>query len=91
MVNGMRKYGNRGFTLIELIATLVVLVLVMSLGTYSITGLVQKSRYEKNSSSDLNFPSSPIKFSSIHKSLSLVSLMIILSIPALSKTCAKSL
>lgn len=40
----MKRFNNSGFTLIELIATLVILVLVMGLGTYSITGLITSSK-----------------------------------------------
>jgi len=37
---------RRGFTLVELIATLVVLALVMSIGSYSIVNLINKSKDE---------------------------------------------
>ncbi|MBQ2873431.1 MAG: prepilin-type N-terminal cleavage/methylation domain-containing protein [Bacilli bacterium] len=40
----MKRLGNKGFTLIELIATLVILTLVMGLGAYSITGLITSSK-----------------------------------------------
>jgi len=36
--------GNKGFTLIELIATIVVLALIMSIGAYSIVGIINGSR-----------------------------------------------
>lgn len=44
MVNGMRNMNNKGFTLIELIATLVLLVLVMGLGAISITKTIENSK-----------------------------------------------
>ena len=44
MVNGMNKLNSRGFTLIELIATIVLLSLVMGIGAYSITSIINKSR-----------------------------------------------
>lgn len=40
----MNRLGNKGFTLIELIATLVVLSIVMGIGAYSITGLIKSSK-----------------------------------------------
>ena len=40
----MRKLDSKGFTLIELIATLVVLSIVMGLGAYSITGIIKSSK-----------------------------------------------
>ena len=40
----MRRLDSKGFTLIELIATLVVLTLVMGLGAYSITGIIKSSK-----------------------------------------------
>lgn len=43
----MRKLNRQGFTLVELIATLVVLALVMSIGGYSIIKIIQKSN-DKN-------------------------------------------
>ena len=43
----MKKINNKGFTLIELIATLVILSLVIGLASYSITTLISNSR-EKN-------------------------------------------
>lgn len=39
--------NKKGFTLVELLATLIVLALVMSLGTYSITSIIKNSK-EKN-------------------------------------------
>ena len=38
--------NNKGFTLVELIATIVLLALVASIGTYSITSIVKKSKEE---------------------------------------------
>lgn len=40
----MNKLGNKGFTLVELIATIVVLALVMGIGSYSITAVIKKAR-----------------------------------------------
>jgi len=40
----MNMLNNKGFTLIELIATIVVLALVMGIGSYAITGLIQKTK-----------------------------------------------
>lgn len=40
----MKKINNYGFTLVELIVTIVLLVLVMSIGAYSITGIVKNSK-----------------------------------------------
>ena len=40
----MKILNNKGFTLVELIATIVILVLVMSIGSYAITGLIKKSK-----------------------------------------------
>ena len=45
----MNRLGNKGFTLIEIIASLVILCLVMGLGAYSITVLIaetKKNNYE---------------------------------------------
>lgn len=39
--------NKKGFTLVELLATLIVLALVMSLGTYSISSIIENSK-EKN-------------------------------------------
>lgn len=39
--------NRKGFTLVELIATIVVLALVMGLASYSITGIIKKSK-DKN-------------------------------------------
>lgn len=39
--------NNKGFTLVELLATLIVLALVMTLGGYSITSIIKNSK-EKN-------------------------------------------
>lgn len=38
--------NNKGFTLVELIATIVLLALVASIGTYSITAIMKKSKEE---------------------------------------------
>lgn len=38
--------NNKGFTLIELIATIVVLAIVAGIGTYSITNIIRKSKLE---------------------------------------------
>lgn len=38
--------NNKGFTLVELIATLLILALVMSIATYSITNIIRKSKEE---------------------------------------------
>lgn len=40
----MRNINNKGFTLIELIATLVLLVLVMGIGVFSITKIIENSK-----------------------------------------------
>ena len=40
----MKKIGNKGFTLVELIATVVLLALVMGIGAYSITNVINNSR-----------------------------------------------
>lgn len=40
----MKRLDNKGFTLVELIATIVVLSLVMGIGAYSITGLIENSK-----------------------------------------------
>lgn len=47
MVNGMDRLGRKGFTLIELIATIVILAIIMGIGAYVITGLINDSK-EKN-------------------------------------------
>ena len=39
--------NNKGFTLIELIATIIILAVVMSIGAYAITNVIRQSR-EKN-------------------------------------------
>ena len=44
--NGIIK-NNKGFTLIELIATIVILALVMGISTYSISAIIKNSK-EKN-------------------------------------------
>ena len=36
--------NKKGFTLVELLATLIVLALVMSLGTYSISSIIENSK-----------------------------------------------
>lgn len=38
--------NNKGFTLVELIATIVVLAIVAGIGTYSITSIIRKSKEE---------------------------------------------
>ncbi len=43
----MGKSNNKGFTLVELVATVVILGLVISIGAFSVTSLIKKSR-EKN-------------------------------------------
>ena len=40
----MKKLNRNGFTLVELIATIVVLAVVMGIGSYAITGLIQRSK-----------------------------------------------
>jgi len=40
----MEKLNRKGFTLVELIATIVVLAIVMGIGSYAITGLIQRSK-----------------------------------------------
>lgn len=40
----MKRLGNKGFTLIELIATLVVLSIVMGIGAYSVTSLITNAK-----------------------------------------------
>lgn len=40
----MKNMNNKGFTLVELIATVVLLVLVMGIGAYSITAIIEKSK-----------------------------------------------
>lgn len=40
----MNRLNNRGFTLVELIATIVVLALVMTIGSYTITGVLKRSK-----------------------------------------------
>lgn len=42
----MKKNNNKGFTLVELIATIVVLALVMSFGSYTIVNIINKSKEE---------------------------------------------
>ena len=39
--------NNKGFTLVELLATLIVLSLVMTIGTYSITNIIENAK-DKN-------------------------------------------
>lgn len=40
----MRDINNKGFTLVELIATIVILALVMGIGAYSVTSIINKSK-----------------------------------------------
>lgn len=40
----MERLDRKGFTLVELIATIVILALVMGIGSYAITGLIQSTR-----------------------------------------------
>ena len=44
VVNDMKKLNNKGFTLVELIATVVILSIVMGIGAYSITGIIRKNK-----------------------------------------------
>lgn len=44
VVNGMRKLNNKGFTLIELVATVVILGMIMLIGGYAVTELIDNSR-----------------------------------------------
>ena len=43
----MRRLNKKGFTLVELIATIALLALIMGLGGYAITGVINNSK-EKN-------------------------------------------
>jgi len=40
----MKRLNNKGFTLVELIATIVLLALVMGIGSYSITKIIENSK-----------------------------------------------
>lgn len=40
----MKRIDNKGFTLVELIATIVLLALVMGIGSYSITKVIENSK-----------------------------------------------
>ena len=40
----MKKLDNKGFTLVELIATIIVLSIVLGIGAYSMIGLIENSR-----------------------------------------------
>ena len=40
----MNRLDNRGFTLVELIATLLILALVMGIGSYTITGVLKRAK-----------------------------------------------
>lgn len=40
----MRKLNNKGFTLVELIATIVILALVVGISSYSITSIISNSK-----------------------------------------------
>ena len=46
----MRKkaYGNKGFTLVELIVVLIVMCILASVAVLSIVGYIDRSRYNKN-------------------------------------------
>lgn len=44
VVNGMRKLNNKGFTLIELVATVVILGMIMVIGGYAVTELINNSK-----------------------------------------------
>ena len=44
MVNGMGRMNRKGFTLVELIATSVLLSLMMGIGAYSITNVIKSSK-----------------------------------------------
>lgn len=47
VVNDMKKLNRKGFTLVELIATLLILALVVGIGSYTITHIIKNSK-EKN-------------------------------------------
>ena len=40
----MRNMNNKGFTLVELVATILILGLIMGVGGYTITGLIQNNK-----------------------------------------------
>ena len=40
----MKNMNNKGFTLVELVATILILGLIMGIGGYSITNLIQKNK-----------------------------------------------
>lgn len=40
----MKRLDNKGFTLVELIATIIVLSIVLGIGAYSMIGLIENSR-----------------------------------------------
>lgn len=42
----MKNINNKGFTLVELIATIVVLAMVMGIGSYAITNIINNSKKE---------------------------------------------
>lgn len=42
----MKRLNNKGFTLIELVATIVILAVVMGIGSYAITGIISRSKEE---------------------------------------------
>ena len=44
LVNRMKKIDNKGFTLVELIATIVLLSLVMGIGAFSITQIINNAK-----------------------------------------------
>ena len=43
-----KAYGNKGFTLVELIVVLIVLCILSSVAVLSIVGYIDRSRYNKN-------------------------------------------
>ena len=47
IIGGNMKISNRGFTLVELLAAIVLLAIIASVGTYSITNIIKASK-QKN-------------------------------------------